>query len=120
MIVKGLDWPRDKIIAPYQPLLVILVFLVYLANLSVFFIVGNGGKIKRKYRRSLFEKNADIFLKIVHSKLFAILLLALFFLLANFGLGIYFRLATRHETFFLVQRAAIFNFRVVLSKNDGT
>lgn len=120
MVVKGLNRSRDKVIAANQALLILLIFLIYFADLSVFLIVGNGGKIKSEDGWGLFKKDTHILLQIVHRKVLAIFLFAFLLLFAYFRLGIYFGLATGHEAFFLVQRAAIFDLRVVLCEIDGT
>jgi hypothetical protein len=108
LIVKGLNWPWNEIIAANQTLFIVLVFLVHFTNLSAFFIVGNGGKIKSEDGWGLLKKDTDVLLKIVHRKIFTIFLFAFLLLFANLRFGIYFRLATGHEAFFLVQRATIF------------
>lgn len=120
LVVESLDGAGDEVVAADEALLVVFVFLVGLPDFCVFLVVGNGGKIESEDSRCLLQQDAYVLLEIVHRQLFVVLLLAFLLVLADFGLGVHFGLATRHEALLLVQRTAVLYLGVVLPDTLGT
>ena len=55
LIVEGLDWPWDEVITANDFFLVLLIFLIFLPNLSIFFGIGGGGEVEGKNGGSFFK-----------------------------------------------------------------
>jgi hypothetical protein len=72
--VEGLDWPGDEVVTADQLLLVLLVFLVLLADLLILELVRGGGQAESEDSRCLLKQHIHVLLQIVDSQFFVLLL----------------------------------------------